>query len=238
MKVIRCRDKAEVGKAACAYTIQAMMQPNAHIAITGGSTPKEMYEYLVPLVCDNPAFSHVQYYNFDEIPQVGEHEGLTMQALRSLFFTPANIDEKQIHILNEKNYMECEAALAAVGYLDYVVLGLGKDGHFCGNLPHTCTFDDDTHAVACDLNPTLYNRIKFLSGDNENKMPDAYVTMGPRTIMRSKQIVMIVNGKAKAEIVKRALWGEITAECPSSIFQLHPNFILILDAEAASELTL
>ncbi len=69
-------------------------------------------------------------------------------------------------------------------------------------------------------------------------MPDAYVTMGPRTIMRSKQIVMIVNGKAKAEIVKRALWGEITAECPSSIFQLHPNFILILDAEAASELTL
>ena len=56
--------------------------------------------------------------------------------------------------------------------------------------------------------------------------------------MRSKQIVMIVNGKAKAEIVKRALWGEITAECPSSFFQLHPNFILILDAEAASELTL
>ena len=47
MKVIRCRDKAEVGKAACAYTIQAMMQPDAHIAITGGSTPKEMYEYLI-----------------------------------------------------------------------------------------------------------------------------------------------------------------------------------------------
>ena len=95
------------------------------------------------------------------------------QALRSLFFTPANVDEKQIHILNEKNYMECEAALAAVGYLDYVVLGLGKDGHFCGNLPHTCTFDDDTHAVACDLNPTLYNRIKFLSKDDENKI-DVY----------------------------------------------------------------
>lgn len=238
MKVILCKDKTEIGKAACAYTINAMMKSDAHIAITGGSTPKEMYDYLVPLVCDNPVFKHVHYYNFDEIPQKGEAEGLTMKALRSYYFTPAKIAEKQIHILNEKNYTECEAELEKIGYLDYVVLGLGKDGHFCGNLPHTCTFDNETQAVACNLNPVLYDRIKFLSGNDEEKMPEFYVTMGPKTIMRCKQVVMIVNGKEKAEIVKRALWGEITPECPSSIFQLHPNFVLILDEAAASELTL
>lgn len=238
MKIIVCKDKAAVGKAACAYTIKAMMKPNAHIAITGGSTPKEMYEYLIPLTCDNPVFNDVQYYNFDEIPQKGEVEGLTMQALRSLFFNPAKIREEQIHILDETNYEECEAKLEAIGYLDYVILGLGKDGHFCGNLPNTCTFNDDTHAVACNLNSTLFNRIKFLSGGDESKMPDYYVTMGPRTIMQSKQVVMIVHGEEKAAIVKQAMFGDIALNCPSSIFQLHPNFILIVDEAAASALEL
>lgn len=233
MNIIYCKNEEEVGKAAAIYTLNAMQKPNANISITGGSTPKKMYEYMIPLVQNNPVFQNTQYYNFDEIPQVGSKEGLTMQALRELFFNPASIREDNIHILDQDTYINCEAELKAFGYLDYVILGLGKDGHFCGNLPGTCSFQDETHSVATNLNETLYQRIKFLSEDDEKKVFPFYVTMGPKTIMRSKQVVMIVCGKEKAEIAKQVFFDDICKSTPSSIFQLHPNFTLIIDEAAA-----
>ena len=61
--------------------------------------------------------------------------------------------------------------------------------------------------------------------------------MGPQSVMTQvRDAVMIVNGKGKAEMVKKAFFGPVTEDVPSSILQLHPNFTLILDADAASEL--
>lgn len=234
MNLIICKTEEEVGRVACGLTLAAMAKQGAHISITGGSTPKKMYEYMIPVVKDNALYKDITYYNFDEIPQKGSKEGLTMQALRELFFQPAEIKEKSIHILDETNYMHCEEHLKTIGQLDYVVMGLGKDGHFCGNLPGTCTFDDETHAVTCRLSEKLYQRILFLSGHDETKVPDAYVTMGPKTLMNTKQVVMIVTGKEKAEIANRVFFGSIEEQIPSSIFQLHPNFTLVIDEEAAS----
>ena len=68
---------------------------------------------------------------------------------------------------------------------------------------------------------------------------DFYVTMGPQSVMTQvRDAVMIVNGKGKAAMVKQAFFGPVTEDVPSSILQLHPNFTLILDADAASELNL
>lgn len=234
MKIICCKNEEAVGKAAGVLTLSAMMKPNAHISITGGSSPRKMYDYMIPMVKDNPMYQTTQFYNFDEIPQNGSAEGLTMQALRQLFFDPAAIEENNIHILNEHSYQACEQELKDVGYLDYIIIGLGKDGHFCGNLPGTCSFHDETHAVRCDLNQTLYDRIKFLSGGEESKIPEYYVTMGPKTVMQSKKVVMIVTGEEKAEIVKKVFFEPVNEGIPSSIFQLHPDFTLIIDEKAAA----
>ncbi|WP_262229883.1 6-phosphogluconolactonase, partial [Escherichia coli] len=53
------------------------------------------------------------------------------------FFTPAGIKEENIQKLTIDNYREHDQKLAREGGLDLVVLGLGADGHFCGNLPNT-----------------------------------------------------------------------------------------------------
>ena len=71
---------------------------------------------------------------------------------------------------------------------------------------------------------------------SEEKVPAGYVSMGPKTIMSAKEIVMIAFGKKKANIIKEAFFGPISEDVPASILQTHPNFTLLLDREAASEI--
>ena len=58
--------------------------------------------------------------------------------------------------------------------------------------------------------------------------------MGPKSLMRVNHLVMIVNGKEKAEIFKRFLEEPINQDVPATILKLHPNFTVICDQDAAS----
>ena len=60
--------------------------------------------------------------------------------------------------------------------------------------------------------------------------------MGIRAIMQARKVLMIVNGKNKAEIVRKAFFGPVVPEVPASVLQMHPDFILIGDEEAFSEI--
>ncbi len=120
-----------------------------------------------------------------------------------------------------------------------MLMGLGADGHFLGNVPGATKFGNQTYRVEADATPTLREVLVDEVGGDESKVPDFYVTMGPQSVMTQvRDAVMIVNGKGKAAMVKQAFFGPVTEDVPSSILQLHPNFTLILDADAASELNL
>ncbi len=64
------------------------------------------------------------------------------------------------------------------------------------------------------------------------------LTMGPKSLMKVKHLVMIVNGKEKAGILKQVLDSPITDELPSTVLKLHPNMTLICDKDATSELNM
>lgn len=51
--------------------------------------------------------------------------------------------------------------------------------------------------------------------------------------MAAKQLVLIVNGEHKAEIIKQVIKGPVTEEIPASILMTHPNITVILDEAAA-----
>jgi glucosamine-6-phosphate deaminase len=57
--------------------------------------------------------------------------------------------------------------------------------------------------------------------------------MGVGTIMAAKKILLIVTGKAKAEILKETILGKITPEVPASVLQLHRNVTVVADTDAA-----
>ena len=116
-----------------------------------------------------------------------------------------------------------------------MLLGIGSDGRYAGNLPGVTKFEDGTRYIPSDANDQVYAALVHTVG-SEDKVPEGYVAMGPKTIMSAKEILMIAFGKKKAQIVKEAFFGPISEEVPASILQTHPNFTLLLDREAAAEI--
>lgn len=235
MKIIIGKDVEEMSQVAAGYVMSYMYQDRerVNLSITGGTTPQRMYEILVPMVKDKKQFQHVHFYNFDEIPYRKEdREGVTISGLRDAFFTPAHIKEEQIHKLDQFNYQTQDERIEKDGGLDMVILGVGADGHFCGNLPQTTKFGDLTTRV--DNDQRLKARILPEFNNVEEDVPEYYITMGPRSIMRARHIVMIASGVKKAGIIKTLLEQVVDQDVSASILTLHPHFTLIVDEEAAS----
>lgn len=111
------------------------------------------------------------------------------------------------------------------------MLGLGHNGHIGFNEPGEA-FEQLTHCVTLDNNTRQANARFFNSID---EVPTHAITMGIKTIMQAKQIVLAVSGKSKADILKRVLYGEVTPSVPGSILQMHPNVIVVADQEALSQ---
>ena len=234
MKIIVTKNYEELGKLTSEYLLGLMLskQNRMNIAITAGKTPEAVYKYLVPKVKEKDYINHVHYYNFDEIPfKVTKTVGITMRDLQNLFFIPANIPAAQIHPLDENNYQSQDERLANDGGLDAILLGIGADGHYCGNLPGTTTFEDFTSKVDCD--ERLKDRIKG-HFDKEEDIPDYYITMGPRSIMSAKRLILIANGTRKAKIMKEFIHGKVNRDIPASILRMHPDLTVIMDEDTAS----
>lgn len=238
MRIIIEKDYEQMSKTVKDILLGKMYEnKDMHIAITAGSTPELLYKLMIEELGSKAPISNVTFYNFDEIPfKEKGGTGVTMTNLNKMFFDPAKIDRKHIHVMDENNYQTHDELMEKIGGLDAFFLGLGEDGHFCGNLPGTTKFEDKTVKVMIDDHEGMREGLLGEVGGVAQDVPDFYVTMGPASVMHSKEIVMFANGKRKANIVKEAFFGEVTNDVPSSVFQLHPNFTLVLDEEAAQEI--
>ncbi|MFV0264663.1 MAG: glucosamine-6-phosphate deaminase [Kluyvera sp.] len=237
MKLIVTEDYAEMSRVATQHLLGYMSQSRRmNLAITAGNTPKLMYQYVTEAVQGKPWYAHCYFYNFDEIPFRGKSgDGVTITNLRKLFFTPAGINERNIQQLTLDNFRDQDDKIARDGGLDLVLMGLGADGHFCGNLPGTTHFHDLTTEVPIEgkmVDIVVHGEL----GGDYSLAPDSYVTMGPKSIMAAKNLILIVNGEGKAQALKQVLEGPVTEAVPASVLQLHPSLTVIADKAAASAL--
>lgn len=94
-------------------------------------------------------------------------------------------------------------------------------------------FEKNTHCVELTESTIEANKRFFESKD---EVPRQAYTMGILPIVQAKKVIMIANGKNKADIIKKAFTGPVTPEVPASILQMHPDFTLIADEDALSEI--
>ena len=123
------------------------------------------------------------------------------------------------------------AIIHSVGGINLQLLGLGPNGHIGFNEPGEA-FELETHCV--DLTQETIEANKRFFDGNVDLVPKQAYTMGIRTIMQARKVLMVVNGAGKAEIVKKAFFGPVTPEVPASILQMHPDFTLVGDEDALS----
>lgn len=236
MKVLIEKDYQALSDTTASILIGDMLQAHrVNVSVTAGASPAGTYELVTKKLSQQPShYSHVHFYNFDEVPMKNIPEGMTMQQLRQQFFEPAKIAEANIHPLTVDNMAEIQQELVDVGGLDVMLLGLGADGHFCGNMPAATKFDEEIYYIDILEEYPWYEGIAAAAG--KENLPERFVTMGAAMILKAKKVVLIVNGKSKAGAVKRMLEEPISPDFPATVLRLHPNLVLLLDEEAASEL--
>ena len=239
MRIYRATDYKDMSrKAANIISAQVIMKPNCVLGLATGSSPIGTYEQLVEWYKKGDLdFSEVKTANLDE------YKGLDRTNDQSYYyfmndhlFSKVNIDMANVNIPNgmepdaEKECARYETKIHSLGGVDLQLLGLGHNGHIGFNEPNS-EFDKVTHCVDLTESTIEANKRFFASIDD---VPRQAYTMGIKTIMQAKKILIVVSGEDKAEIVKKAFFGPITPEVPASVLQLHNDVTLVGDAAALS----
>jgi 6-phosphogluconolactonase/glucosamine-6-phosphate isomerase/deaminase len=230
MKVLLVDDYKEMSRLAGCYFILEMManKQRVNIFLPGGKTPFGMFEFLIPIVKDNPLFSHVYYFSMDEI---SSDTGFlsNMETMKEKYLTPAHVVQDHIVVLDENNYLNYEQIIADAGGIDAGFMGIGIDGHISGNIP-PCKFGTSTRLVE---NNDLFIEMVSPMFEGKGTMSKYCVTVGIKDLLNTRRLYIVANGEHKAEVVLNAFYREPSEAWPASALQLHPDLVLILDKAAA-----
>lgn len=233
MKLFKVKDTVEGGKVAFNILKEKLKAGAKTLGLATGSTPITFYENIVKSDLD---FSELRSINLDE------YEGLSADNDQSyayfmnhhLFqhkpfkenFLPNGLAE------NVDEEIKRYDALIEQYPIDLQILGIGQNGHIGFNEPGT-SFDVTTRLV--DLaEDTIQANARFF--DKEEDVPRRAYSMGIKSILSAKAIILMAYGENKADAVYDMLYGEVTSDLPASVLQTHPEVYVIVDEAAASKL--
>ena len=243
MRIYRAKDYLDMSrKAANIVSAQVIMKPDCVLGLATGSTPIGLYKQLVEWYQKGDLdFSEVRTVNLDE------YKGLTRDNDQSYYyfmhenlFDHLNLPAESTHLPNgmemdsEKECKRYSALIKSMGGIDLQLLGIGHNGHIGFNEPDEA-FDSDVHCVNLTESTIEANKRFFASADD---VPKQAYTMGIKTIMQAKKILIVASGEDKAQIVHDAFFGPITPKVPASVLQLHNDVTLVADEAALSKVEL
>lgn len=223
-------------KAANIVSAQVILKPACVLGLATGSSPEGMYAQLVEWYRKGDIdFSQVTTVNLDEYRGLApDHEQSYRYFMNHHFFDHINIDKAHTFVPDglaadpEEGCRAYNALIAKLGGIDLQVLGMGGNGHIGFNEPGS-SFEPETHCV--DLAESTIEANQRFFARREDVPRQAY-TMGIKTILQARKIVVLVSGNRKAQALHDALYGKITPAVPASILQLHNDVTIIADAEA------
>lgn len=243
MRIYKAKDYEDMSrKAANIISAQVIMKPDCVLGLATGSTPIGLYKQLVEWFEKGDLdFSKVQTVNLDEYKGLNrENDQSYYYFMHDNLFDHINIPEENTHLPNgmemdsEKECARYTKLIQSMGSVDLQLLGIGHNGHIGFNEPSE-SFDKEVHCVNLTQSTIEANKRFFASADD---VPKQAYTMGIKTIMQAKKILIVANGEGKADIVRDAFFGPITPQVPASVLQLHNDVTLVADEAALSKVSL
>ena len=227
-------------KAANIVSAQVILNPSCVLGLATGSTPVGMYKQLIDWYNKGDLdFSQVKTVNLDEyVGLAPTHDQSYRYFMQTNLFDHVNIDVANTNVpdgLAEDPEAVCRRynqVIRDLGGSDIQVLGMGHNGHIGFNEPDHA-FELETHVV--DLaESTIQANARFFASRDE--VPKRAMTMGIKSIMQARRILVVVSGEDKADIVKTAFTGPVVPQVPASILQMHPDVVLVGDKAALSKI--
>lgn len=241
MKIYKASNYNDMSrKAANIISAQVIMKPNCVLGLATGSTPIGTYEQLIDWYNKGDLdFADVTTVNLDEykgLPR--DNDQSYYYFMNEHFFKHVNINPANTHLPDgtepdsDKACKVYNEEIHSVGGIDLQLLGLGHNGHIGFNEPDEA-FEKETHCVALTESTIAANSRLF---DDPKDVPHYAYTMGIKTIMQAKKILLLVSGEEKADILYKAVCGPVTPGVPASILQMHNDVSLVADEAALSRL--
>lgn len=217
---------------------QIYLKPDSVLGLATGSTPVSMYQRFAAVHKSvGLDFSQVTTFNLDEYIGMGpENPQSYHYFMKENFFQRINIRPENVFLpdgMAEDIVAEgerYEKLIAAREGINLQVLGIGQNAHIGFNEPDV-KFAATTHKVELD-EETIQANSRFFNSVSE--VPRYAISMGIKTIMMAEHVILLANGRNKAEAVYKAVCGDVIPEAPASILQLHRDVALILEKQAAS----
>ena len=232
------KNKEEAALAAAEFTLDQLSQAledreKATLAVSGGSTPRLMFEHLAAGRFD---WRRVHIFWVDERCVPPDHADSNYRMLRQALLDPTGIGAGQIHRIEGE--LQPEEASGRYGaavseffqlgegkfpVFDVVHLGMGADGHTASLFPGSPLIDDQTGiAVAAYAVSRKSHRVTLL----------------PRPILAARTVFFLVAGADKATTLRRVLEGPANpTDLPAQRFARERKDIeWFVDEAAASEM--
>lgn len=213
------------------------------LGLATGSSPLSVYAELVRMHKEEGlSFENVITFNLDEYwPMSKDNFQSYHHFMHENLFDHIDIKPENIHIPDgevkssqvRSFCQEYEAKIGALGGLDFQLLGIGRTGHIGFNEPGS-NQNSRTRLVNLD-HITREDAAEGFQG--LEFVPKRAITMGIATVLSAKRVVLMAWGQKKSAVIQQAVEGAITSTLPSSFLQLHKNTTLVLDEEAAADLT-
>ncbi len=216
----------------------------AVIGFPTGNTPLPLYQELLSRQAKGQiALGQMRAVMLDDYLGARPDQEISFRNwLDRHLFMPAGLDPRRILPIPTQpqniaaDCRDYENRLSAWGGCDLLFLGLGLNGHVGFNEPGADP-DSITHVTPLSQISRQVNAAYWKHGSlSADLVPEYGVTMGLGTILRAREIILLVRGAEKAGILARTLHGEITPAIPASLLRRHARARVLCDVAAAGEL--
>ncbi|MEM6644076.1 MAG: 6-phosphogluconolactonase [Bacteroidota bacterium] len=208
-----------------------------HCSLSGGSTPKLLFNYLADHYKEHPKWPFMHFYWGDERCVPPEHADSNFKMTNDLLLTKVAIPRENIHRIKGEEDPDGEAVrygkeilrnvpkTSEIPVFDMIILGMGDDGHTASIFPHQMELLTEDRLCAVAEHPT--------SGQQR-------VTLTGKVLNAAREVVFLVTGAAKkeriAEIYEKQLgWEQFPA---AYIDPLNGQLFWFVDDAAVSKLSL
>lgn len=243
MQIILCKSTHDVGRRAADIIEARLRQGPTVLGLATGGSPALTYQELIRRHREEGlSFSRVSAFTLDE------YAGLPPAHVQSYYSTIRREFVDHVDMPLERLYTpqgdaadlndeaaRYDRAIRAAGGVDVQVLGIGTNGHIGFNEP-TSSLQSRTR-VKMLASRTRADNARFFEDEAED-VPRLCLTQGLGTIGEARQVVLVALGSNKAAAVRAMVEGPISAFCPASALQLHPQATVVLDPAAAADLAL
>ncbi len=237
MRIVVAEDYEDMSRQAAELVVDDLRRsPSLLLCAATGSSPTRAYELLAERRHEAPGlFEALRVVKLDEWGGLGpDAKGSCDEYLRRLLIGPLGIpDERYLSLRGDADdpKAECQRVAGLLedrGPIDMCVLGLGLNGHLGFNEPAD---EIEPHAHVATLSETSLSHamVRDVEGDLRYGL-----TLGLADIVRSKQVLLLVNGSRKRDAMRQLRERRVSTRFPASFLWLHPNAVCLCDAASAA----